>query len=289
MRMDLKKIIVVFLSFSIFMTGARASQEFKYNFIENDTFVYTVKINNKFDFPSLGNLAKLLNLEGMSQHINIVVEILVENINPDASANIKAVFSKIVMTTVMGNRVFTDDGSSWGTVKPGSEYRIVIAPDGRIIDLSVTDSIVTEQEAQMVQGFFPVFPKRGIEKGYRWSDSLNLKLNFGRGKPAEISSRIAYSYIGIGIDTGNSVDINEANHRFDFNTNGVSDDTSHLQLSGEGYFYFDNKTGRIVETFSDYTINANVDLAAFGIPEGFGNGVPVNIKSEIRIKLKDER
>jgi hypothetical protein len=175
--MNLKRIIIVFLSFSIFMTGARASQEFKYNFIENDTFVYTVKISNRFDFPGLGNLTALLNLEGMSQHINIIIEVSVENINPDTSANIKAVFRKIVMTTVMGNRVFTDDGSSWGALKPGSEYRIVIAPDGRVMDLSGTDSVATEQETQMVQGFFPVFPKRGIEKGYRWTDSLNIKIN----------------------------------------------------------------------------------------------------------------
>ena len=288
MIMDLKKIILVTLAFYVFVTGARASQEFKYNFIENDTLAYTVKVNNKFDFHSLGNLAKLLNIEGMSQHINIVVDVSVESINPDASADIKLVFRKIVMTTVMGNRVLTDDGSSWGAVKPGSEYKVVIAPDGRVIGLSRMGPNDTEDKTQIGQVFFPIFPKGEIEKGYRWSDSLNFKFNLSREGSTEISSQITYSYIGVDIKAENGIDISEANHRFDFNMNGVSDDTSSLQISGGGYFYFDKDAGRIIELSGDFSIRGIVDLVTFGIPEGLGGSVPVIIESEIRIKLKDE-
>lgn len=287
--MNLKKIIFVFLFSSVFVAITDASEKFRYNFEENDTLIYTVNINNEFNFPGLGNLASLLNLEGMSQHIDIIVEISVETINSDASANIKAVFRKISMVTITGDRIFTDDGSSWGAVKPGSEYKLVIAPDGRIIDYSGPDSIKAKQGIQIVQRFFPVFPESPIENGHQWTDSLNFELKLPGGKPAEILSQIAYSYIGIDLETGKGVDNNEKNHRFDFNINTVSNDTSHLQLSGKGYFYFDNYAGRIVETSGDYTIDALIDLATFGLPEGLGNGVPVNIKSEVRIKLKDEQ
>lgn len=284
--MYLKKIIFVFLFFSVFVAVTDASEKFRYNFKENDTLIYAVNINNKFNFPGLGSLASLLNLEGMSQHIDIVVEVLVETVNSDVSADIKVVFGKISMVTITGDRIFTDDGSSWGAVKPGSEYRLVIAPDGRIINYSGPDSITAKQAIQMVQSFFPVFPKSAIENGHQWTDSLNFELELPEKKSAEILSQIAYSYSGT---EPKDADIKKKNHRFDYNINSVSNDTSYLHLSGKGYFYFDNNKGRITESSGDYITNGLVDLAIFGLPVGLGDGVLVNVKSEVRIKLQDEQ
>ena len=100
-------------------------------------------------------------------------------------------------------------------------------------------------------------------------------------KLTEIQSQVTYLYDGM-IDAGNDY------YQFKSKIDGNSIDNT-VELSGDGYLYFDKSKGRIIKNSGDFIISAVIDLMAFGLPSGLGRGVPVDIDSKIEIELKDGR
>lgn len=278
----MKRLFVVLLML-VAITTAEATEKFRYKFAKGDSIDYSISIDSRFYFPELGGLASLLNLEGTSQNIEIMTELAIDSVDVDGRASVRAVFRNISMVAVAGDSVFTDDGSSWGAINPGSEYNLIIDPDGEIIDAIGPDSVAVRQGVELMQRLFTVFPDVAIEEGYRWSDSLTFDVEVAQGKSVEISCQITYIYVGKDSDLGG------IRHRFDYTVGGVSDDGGDLRLTGDGFFYFDENGGRITENSGAYNIDALIGLAAFGLPQGFGNGIRVNIKSDVLIKSTNER
>ncbi len=258
-----------------------AGELFRYDFSRNDALSYKISINSKIEFSELGGLAQLLNINKINHNVYIDTDLEVESIDSDGNALIKAVFRKISMIAIIGDSVFTDDGSNWGALKTGSEYKFTMAPNGEIIDAYGQDSLMTRQGGQLLQRFFPVFPENAVEPGHTWSDSLNFEVEMSGNQPVEVLSQIAYYYIG------NENGGDSSWHYFEFSINGSSLNQKSIVLSGEGFFYFDINRGKIIENSGDLAIDALLDLAAFGLPAGLGSGVPASIQSEIEIKLND--
>jgi hypothetical protein len=75
-------------------------------------------------------------------------------------------------------------------------------------------------------------------------------------------------------------------HNFEYSADGSTHDNRKVQLAGNGIIIFDNQAGKQIENSGDIVIDAEISLAAFGLPSGLGT-VPVNIKSKIDIKLSD--
>ena len=277
-----KFIIMFLLIFFGTFSVCTAGESFKYNFEKNDTILYIFKMNSRLKLLEYESLARLFNLENINHNVNINIDLITESIDSDNNTTIKAIMRKVSAVLIAGDSVYLDDGTNWGAVKPGSEYSFVITPKGEIIDFTGPDSTITKQGVQTIQRFFPIFPSKSIDTGYSWVDSLSFELVFPDGKPAEIRSQLMYRYDGIKVETDNNI------HQFGFQVDGLSDDSTG-QFSGEGSFYFNKKQGRIVKNSGNYNINANIDLAAFGLPKGLGSDVPVNIKSEIITEINNDR
>jgi len=213
------KIIVI--PFYLFIVSASMADElFRYNFSENDTLNYSINIVSKIKFGEFENLARLLNIDNMTHSLNMDAVLTTESIYSDNSAVVKAIFRKISSVLITGDKVSTDDGSNWGSIKPGSEYSFVITPEGEITDFYGPDTIMTQQGIQMIQRFFPVFPESAVSEGFSWNDSVIIEIEMPGKEPVEILSQMTYLYDGKG--SYENIDV----HNFEFTSNGIAGDSS---------------------------------------------------------------
>ncbi|MCP4584032.1 MAG: hypothetical protein GY839_20665 [candidate division Zixibacteria bacterium] len=264
---------MILVAFSI----ASAGESFKYKFEPDEVLAYAITIDSDLEIRELGSLAQLLSLDRIKHNVEIEVDLLIESVSSDGEATIRAIFRRISMITVAGDSAYVDDGSSWGAIKPGSEYNYIVSPRGKIIDFFGPDSVAARQATQMIERFFPVFPNEPIDSNYSWSDSIGFELEFPGEQPSEIIAQMTYMYAGKKAG---------GNHHFDFEATGSTNDSRNVQLSGEGIIIFDNRIGQLLENSGDFVIDAEISLAAFGLPSGLGT-VPINIMSKIDIKLSD--
>jgi len=279
----IRKFIIIIILFFLFIVSASLADElFRYSFSENDTLNYSIDITSKIKFGEFESLARLLNIDNFTHSVNMDVALMTESLHSNNNAIVKAVFRKISLVIIAGDSVFTDDGSSWGAVKPGSEYKFEITPKGEITDFNGPDSITARQGIQMIQRFFPVFPEDAVSEGYRWNDSVSFEIGMPENEPVEMLSQMMYLYDGKGSYNDMSV------HNFKFTANGVSGDSS-VELSGEGLFNFNKAHGRIVNNSADFLINANVDPSVFGLPVKIESGIPISLESKVEIKLNNGR
>jgi len=279
----IRKFIIIIVLFYLFIVSTSTAEElFRYSFSENDTLNYSIDITSKIKFGEFESLARLLNIDNFTHSVNMDVALMTESLHSDNSAIVKAVFRKISLVIIAGDSVFTDDGSNWGAVKPGSEYKFEITPKGEITDFNGPDSITARQGIQMIQRFFPVFPEDAVSEGYRWNDSVSFEIGMPENEPVEMLSQMTYLYDGKGSYNDMSV------HNFKFTANGVSGDSS-VELSGEGLFNFNKAHGRIVNNSADFLINANVDPSVFGLPVKIESGIPISLESKVEIKLNNGR
>jgi len=263
----------------LMISSVYAGEIFRYKYKVNEILPYTITIDSDLEIHELGSLAQLLNLDKVKHNVNIQIDLMTTSINNEGLATIKAVFRHISIVMIAGDSVFTDNGEKWGALKPGSSYEYIVSRRGEIITFSGSDSVAARQGKEMIQRFFPVFPEKSIDADYQWTDSLNYEIEMPGEMPAEILARMNYTYIGKEM---------EKSHKFIFSADGASSGESNIRLSGEGSFNFENSPGRLLENSGNFVIDAEVNLAAFGLPSALGS-VPVNIKSKIDIKLNDTK
>lgn len=256
---------------------ASAGTKFRYNYQEGTTLRYQVMINSKIKFEQLGSLAQLLNLDNVSNNVEMYVDLNVITVGSEGTALVNVEFSKISMVTVAGDSVFTDNGSNWGAIKPGSMYSIEINKNGEIMNDDQIDSLGGRQAVQLVQRFFPQFPDSEIEPGYEWSDSLDFDLQMPGEKTTEIQSQMSYLYVNKIVGNG---------YQFDYQASGKSHDARKIDLQGDGNINFDNKEGQLDENSGNFQIDALLELSSLGFPQGLGT-IPVHIDSNIEIKLNN--
>ena len=271
-------IAVVFLC-SLVISSAYAGETFRYKYKPNELLSYAVTIDSDLEIHELGSLAQMLNLDKIKHNVNIQIDLMIKSVNGDGSAALKAVFRQISIVMIAGDSVFTDNGEKWGALKPGSAYEYTVSSRGEIISFSGSDSAAARQGKEMIQRFFPVFPEKAIDTDFQWIDSLIFEIEMPGEMPSKVLAQMNYTYVG---------ELTKTNHQFKFATKGASSGEESIQLSGDGLINFDNSTGRLQENSGDFIIDANVNLAAFGLPSGLGS-VPVNIKSKIDIKLNDTK
>ena len=270
-------ILIIAVAVRLTASPASAGTAFRYDYKENKTLHYKVMINSKIKFEELGSLAQLLNLDNVANNVEMLVDLNVITAGSTGTALINVEFKKISMVTVAGDSVFTDNGSNWGAIKPGSLYSIEVNRYGEIMNDEQIDSLGGKQAVQLVQRFFPQFPDSEIEPGYEWSDSLDFDLQMPGDKPTEIQSQMTYLYVNKELDNG---------YRFDYEASGVSHDIRKIDLSGDGHINFDNKEGRLKENSGNFKIDAQLELSSLGFPQGLGT-IPVHIESTIEIKLNN--
>jgi hypothetical protein len=257
--------------------GAYAGGKFRYKFDENDTLRYNFVMTSKIKIKQAEyeNLARLFNLNNIAH--NVEADMTLAPVESGSKkTTVKGKIDRLSSVTLAGDSIYINEGSNWGSLKPGSEYLFDITSRGEIIDFYEADSSIRKQGMLLIQRFFPVFPEENIETGFEWNDSLAFSLVLPEGEEEELQSQIVYRYSG----RAGKYD------KFLFDISGQSDDTL-IQLSGRGYFFFDNVSGKSVITSGFFDINTEVDLAALGLPSGLGKGIPVNLKSELAIKLKN--
>ncbi|MCD6161800.1 MAG: hypothetical protein J7K40_05230 [candidate division Zixibacteria bacterium] len=279
---NIKYIIIILLAVLFLFQISDADEKFRYNFTENDTSNYTIKIDSRIEFTEHKSLAQLFNIDNITHNIIIKIELITESVMPDKNAKIKAVFRKISAVMIAGDSVFVDDGSNWGAAKPGSEYVFIITPRGEIVDFFGKDTTAAQQGALTTKLFFPTYPDDAINEGYNWDDSLSFKFEMQKNKLTEIQSQFEYLYNSKGIGEYDNY------YHFSFTIDGLSTDKL-ISLNGGGEFYTDNANKRIIKNSGDFDIDAFLSLSAFGFPEGIGNDIPVNIQSKIEIELDEDR
>ncbi len=272
------RILIVFLCL-LLISAAYAGETFRYKYKVNEILPYTITIDSYLEIHELGSLAELLNLDKMKHNVNIQVDLITKSVGSDGLATIEAVFRKISIVIVAGDSAFTDNGEKWGALKPGSSYDYTVSPRGKIVAFTGGDSVAARQGKEMIQRFFPVLPEKAIGTQYKWTDSLNYEIEMPGEMPSEILARMNYTYVD---------KENKNSHKFIFSADGASSGEENIRLTGEGFFYLENSAGRLLENTGDFVIDADVNLAAFGLPSGLGS-VPVNIKSKIDIKLNDTK
>jgi len=255
------------------------AETFRYQFAQGDSLPFELSLNSQLSFKNLGSLAQLLNMEGLSHNAYLGGEMYITEAEPEVGASIDVEFQNVSIVMIAGDSVYIDNGSSWGAIRPGSRYGFDISELGEITDFYGPDTLIANQGSRIFQRFFPVFPVEDIGIGYQWQDSLQFDLQLRGMEPITIFARIDYTFAG-----SDSIGYNIC-QRFDFTISGSSFDKSDLQLSGNGFFYFDRAAGYVRQNNARLEISALVDLAAFGMPAGLGRGAPVEIDSELKLRL----
>lgn len=277
-RFSIQVTFFIVLCLAAALSAASAQNKFRYEFKENTMLHYIMMVNSNIKFEELGSLAQLLNLDNVTNNVEMYVDINVISVGSSGTALVKVNFRKISMVTVAGDSVFTDDGSNWGAIKPGSVYDVEISKYGQILGGAQIDSAGGRQAIQLVQRFFPQFPEQEIDFGHEWSDSLNFELQMPGESATEIQSQMTYLYVSKEPD---------GSYRFDYEASGSSQDAHQIALKGCGNVIFDNNGGRLSENNGGFNIDAQLNLASLGFPSGLGF-IPVHIESTIEIKLKNE-
>ena len=276
--------LTVFVALFLSLTADSIRAEtFRYRFSQGDSLPFGVSINSKLSFRNLGSLAQLLNLEEITHSAYLGGEMYVTEADPDGGASLDVEFQKVSIIMVAGDSVYTDNGSSWGAIAPGSRYGFDISDLGEMTDFFGPDTMIARQGSEIFQRFFPVFPADDIETGYQWQDSLQFALQLQGMEPISIFAQISYSYAGPESANGSQY------QRIEYIISGSSFDKSDLQLDGDGYLYFDQAAAYVRYNSADIDMSALIDLAVFGLPAGMGRGTPVEIKSAIELKLGDEQ
>jgi hypothetical protein len=188
----------VFLIISLLLLIVRpaASETFRYQFNQGDSLPFSLTLDSKMNFKNLGNLAQLLNLEDITHNAYIGGEMYVTEADPDDGASLDVEFQQVSIVMVAGDSVYTDNGSSWGAIGPGSRYGFDISELGEMTDFYGPDTLIARQGSEIFQRFFPVFPQEDIGIGYQWQDSLQFDLQLQGIEPISIFAEIDYSYMG---------------------------------------------------------------------------------------------
>ena len=266
-----------------------AGETFRYRYGAGDTISYSITIDSIVKLRKPNELAAMLGLENARNLVNVDIDLVVESVSKDGRASMQGIVKRANMQTIVGMNVYTEDGSSMGGMKPGTRYKFEVTPQGEISRFVGGDSITASQGQQLIQRFFPVFPAAAIDIGYVWSDSQAFSLELpGRG-PTQINSVVTYKYSGL-------QDLSEEASggnlpKFTFDAEGNSE-TEPISLSGSGDVLFDRRAGRVVKNSGEFGINADMDLAAFGVPQDMSQRIPVHIQSKIEIgppKNPDEK
>jgi len=192
----------------------------------------------------------------------------------------KATFRRASLVLIAGDSVYTDNGEGWGIYKPGSEYSFMITTAGELYDFLGPDSLLSAQNADMMQRFFPLLPANSIEDGHIWDETMKFDLLLTGRPPVEVTALIRYVY------RGRADSDRQDTFRFDYNVEGMAADSS-AHLAGSGSILFDNRRGLQLENTGDFIINAVLDVSMFGIPIKIKSGVPVEINSRIRINFDE--
>ena len=264
----------------LFFTAGSAAEKFRYKFSLGDTLDYAVGINSDIKFPGQGGFTAMLGLDNLIHSADLDIELAVDSTAGDGDMLVKMLFKKVSIVIIAGDSVFTDNGAGWGGLRQGDFFRFIISPRGKINCLPGPDSTASRRAAEMLQRFFPLYPEAPIDTGYTWNDSVTFGLEMPGGKQTEIQSQIDYHYAG-------NVVSKDAMH-LDFSVAGSSGDST-VDFSGRGDYYFDNINGYVTENAGKYSIRAEIPLSALGFPQGIKGGISADIKSDMRIKLTDER
>ena len=270
------------LIFMIITSGSRvyAGELFRYDFNQDDTLHYNLVIESDLQFPELGNLAQLLNLETIKNNFDMAVELAVKSFHKDEGALFDAIFTSINSVTILGDSAYVDRSSGWGKVRPGSKYEIFMTPRGEMELMSRSKIVAGKQVVDMMQRFMPIYPQQAIEVNHNWSDTLGFDLELPNQPMQSISTVISYSYAG--------KDDDSKLHRFGYQIYNVLDDSEMVKLNGNGQMQFDNSEGRLISNVGFITIDAEISLAAFGLPEALGT-TSVHIDSQIKLEFIDDK
>ncbi len=102
-------VTIIFLSASVLCL---AGDKFEYGFNKNDTLSYKISIDGKVHFKELQSLAQLFDLDNINHIANIEVDLIVESLLADRSANIRSIFKKISMVMIFSAPVININNKS---------------------------------------------------------------------------------------------------------------------------------------------------------------------------------
>jgi hypothetical protein len=274
----MKRILAIIFFLCVVASPASGGQIFRYRFAAAETLRYRFTLDSQLKLLEYQNLARMFNIDKLRHNVQIDLELIPMG-NESGKVSVTATIDRVSSVLIAGDSVYVNDGSTWGELQPGSRYHFKITPRGEISDFQGPDTAMSEQEIQLIQQFFPVFPDKGITEEASWSDSSSLIFVKPDGQPVQLG---AYRYDRyIGAEAKSKADI----HDFKFRINGIADDST-ITLGGEGDFVFDNGRGRLIETSAFLNTETAIDPAAFGLPSGLGSGVPVEIKSNLTVMIR---
>lgn len=252
-----------------------AGEVFRYKFI-NDFTRFNLMIESNLQFPQLEGLAQLLNIDSLKNEFDMDIDMQVKTRQGEGSAIEKIKFTRINSKLIVGDSVFTDDLAGWGNVNTGSEFMILISSQGEIKLLNKVNIKAGNQVVDMIQRFMPVFPDKSIKEEYTWSDTIGFDLELPEQEVKQIETVVEYTYL--------NNDKTKNVQRFEYMLYNAPDDSSSIILSGSGYLIFSNEKGVILENNGNITIDTEINLSMFGLPEMLG-ATPVHIDSEIKLGL----
>ena len=86
----------------------------------------------------------------------------------------------------------------------------------------------------------------------------------------------------------NENDINQGGHKFNYILDNVTSESSSIYLNGDGVLNFSTAEGELFSNSGDVTIDSEISLSMFGLPEALGT-TPVHIDSKVKLtKISDE-
>jgi hypothetical protein len=250
-----------------------AGDVFQYKFTRDSTR-YNLAIDSDLRFPQLEGLAQLLNIDSLKNKFDMEIDLLVKSRKGDEGSIVNVKFKQIRSVNIVGDSVFADDNVGWGRIKPGSEFLLLIFANGEITLLNKVNLIAGQQVIDMMQRFMPVFPSEPVETGNIWADTIGFDLELPGQDITRIETSAEYHYL--------ASDEKQGIHTFDYVLDNIPDDNQRLTVDGSGRFNFDNKQGLVLENRGRLTIDAEISLSVFGLPEVLGT-TPVHVESEIEL------
>jgi hypothetical protein len=144
-------VISVFLIAALLLLAVQpaASETFRYQFNQGDSLPFVLSMDSKLSFKNLGSLAQLLNLEEITHSAYLGGEMYVTEADPDDGASLDVEFQQVSIVMVAGDSVYTDNGSSWGAIGPGSRYGFDISEIGEMTDFYGPDTLIARQGAEI--------------------------------------------------------------------------------------------------------------------------------------------
>ncbi len=267
-------LIVIILTLSA-TSRSLAGEVFRYKF-ERDTLHYNLSILSNLQFTQLQSLAELLDIDSLKNVFDMDIDMVAKPGKGKNGSIVKLRFNRISSVTIVGDSVISDDNVGWGRVKPGSEFLLLISDRGEIRLMNKINIKAGRQVVDMIQRFMPVFPEKPISEKYGWPDTVSFDIELPQQETRQIETIVNYTYSGDDPTTGME--------KFDYLLNNSSSDSSQIYLAGYGKLEFDSDEGFIEYNEGDITIDTEISLSVFGLPEMLGT-TPLHIDSKIKLNL----